>query len=396
MPIFLKREPLMDVTAVSNVFLLEYMPKAPEGYTKVYLLGLMQTGTPGADAAGLDLAGILGMDDAALVRAFSYWQTAGLVRIAADDPLTVEYLRVGASSGLAAGDAPRKYASLVAALQEVAGTRVFSGRELAEIYDWIETFRFEEATAVLCVKDCLVRHGARAKLWQMNATAKRWADAGVATPEEAERYMAREQARCAGAQQLLKRWNRNRPATEDEIALYVKWTEEWGFDACVIQDACVEATSSAQPSFRYLDRILETYRLTGAVTEEAAALLRRAQDAAAELARMLFERAEIRRSPTLSQREQIETWHDKWHVDAELLFYAADESRSAAQPFANIKKLVTAWHSAGIATVAAAQEFERKKGAVPATQAKRTRAHNHHQRTYSDAELAEIGINLED
>ena len=388
MPIFLKREPLMDVTAVSNVFLLEYMPKAPEGYTKVYLLGLMQTGTPGADAAGLDLAGILGMDDAALVRAFSYWQTAGLVRIAADDPLTVEYLRVGASSGLAAGDAPRKYASLVAALQEVAGTRVFSGRELAEIYDWIETFRFEEATAVLCVKDCLVRHGARAKLWQMNATAKRWADAGVATPEEAERYMAREQ--------LLKRWNRNRPATEDEIALYVKWTEEWGFDACVIQDACVEATSSAQPSFRYLDRILETYRLNGAVTEEAAALLRRAQDAAAELARMLFERAEIRRSPTLSQREQIETWHDKWHVDAELLFYAADESRSAAQPFANIKKLVTAWHSAGIATVAAAQEFERKKGAVPATQAKRTRAHNHHQRTYSDAELAEIGINLED
>lgn len=396
MPIFLKREPLMDVTAVSNVFLLEYMPKAPEGYTKVYLLGLMQTGAPGADAAGLDLAGILGMEDAALVRAFSYWQTAGLVRIAADDPLTVEYLRVGASSGLAAGDAPRKYASLVAALQEVAGTRVFSGRELAEIYDWIETFRFEEATAVLCVKDCLVRHGARAKLWQMNATAKRWADAGVATPEEAERYMAREQARCAGAQQLLKRWNRNRPATEDEIALYVKWTEEWGFDACVIQDACVEATSSAQPSFRYLDRILETYRLNGAVTEEAAALLRRAQDAAAELARMLFERAEIRRSPTLSQREQIETWHDKWHVDAELLFYAADESRSAAQPFANIKKLVTAWHSAGIATVAAAQEFERKKGSVPATQAKRTRAHNHHQRTYSDAELAEIGINLED
>lgn len=396
MPIFLKREPLMDVTAVSNVFLLEYMPKAPEGYTKVYLLGLMQTGTPGADAAGLDLAGILGMDDAALVRAFSYWQTAGLVRIAADDPLTVEYLRVGASSGLAAGDAPRKYASLVAALQEVAGTRVFSGRELAEIYDWIETFRFEEATAVLCVKDCLVHRGARAKLWQMNATAKRWADAGVATPEEAERYMAREQARCAGAQQLLKRWNRNRPATEDEIALYVKWTEEWGFDARVIQDACVEATSSAQPSFRYLDRILETYRLNGAVTEEAAALLRRAQDAAAELARMLFERAEIRRSPTLSQREQIETWHDKWHVDAELLFYAADESRAAAQPFANIKKLVTAWHSAGIATVAAAQEFERKKGAVPATQVKRTRAHNHHQRTYSDAELAEIGINLED
>ena len=170
MPVFLKRNPLLDVTAVSNVFLLEYMPKAPEGFTKAYLLGLMQTGAPGAEAAGLDVSGVLGVSETELARAFAYWQAAGLVRIVSDAPLTVEYLPAGASSGLAAGDAPRKYASLVAALQDVAGTRVFSGHELSEIYDWIEAFRFEETTAVLCVKDCLARCGARAKLWQMNAT----------------------------------------------------------------------------------------------------------------------------------------------------------------------------------------------------------------------------------
>ena len=151
MPVFLKRNPLLDVTAVSNVFLLEYMPKAPEGFTKAYLLGLMQTGAPGAEVAGLDVSGVLSVSEAELARAFAYWQAAGLVRIVSDAPLTVEYLPAGASSGLAAGDAPRKYASLVAALQDVAGTRVFSGHELSEIYDWIEAFRFEEATAVLCV-----------------------------------------------------------------------------------------------------------------------------------------------------------------------------------------------------------------------------------------------------
>ena len=319
MPVFLKRNPLLDVTAVSNVFLLEYMPKAPEGFTKAYLLGLMQTGAPGAEVAGLDVSGVLGVSEAELARAFAYWQAAGLVRIVSDAPLTVEYLPAGASSGLAAGDAPRKYASLVAALQDVAGTRVFSGHELSEIYDWIEAFRFEEATAVLCVKDCLARCGARAKLWQMNATAKRWADAGVATPEEAERYLALEAQRSAGAQRLLRRWKRSRAATEDELALYTKWTEEWGFDESVIFDACAEMTSAVQPSFRYLDTILKTYRLNGAVTAEAAAELRRARDAADELARMLFERAGIRRTPTLAQHEQIDAWHDKWHMDAELL-----------------------------------------------------------------------------
>ena len=63
MPVFLKRNPLLDVTAVSNVFLLEYMPKAPEGFTKAYLLGLMQTGAPGAEAAGLDVSGVLGVSE---------------------------------------------------------------------------------------------------------------------------------------------------------------------------------------------------------------------------------------------------------------------------------------------------------------------------------------------
>ena len=153
-------------------------------------------------------------------------------------------------------------------------------------------------------------------------------------------------------------------------------------------------TSAAQPSFRYLDTILQTYRLNGAVTAEAAAELRRARDAADEFARMLFERAEIRRAPTLAQREQIETWHDRWHMDAELLFHAADESRTAPQPFQQIKKLVSAWHDAGISTVSAAQEFERKKASSPTAQVKRTRAHNHHQRAYSDEELAKIGIDL--
>ena len=33
---------LMGCTSVQNIFILEYMPKAPELYCKVYLFGLMQ------------------------------------------------------------------------------------------------------------------------------------------------------------------------------------------------------------------------------------------------------------------------------------------------------------------------------------------------------------------
>jgi len=395
MSVFLKRAPLLDVTAVSNIFLTEHMPKAPEGHVKVYLLGLMLSAVPGKEAASLDIGGILGVDAAAVAKAFAYWQTAGLVHVAAEDPLTVEYLPVGAA-GAPPADAPRKYASLVAALQDAAGTRMFSGYELSEIYDWIETFRFEEAAAVLCVRECLARYGTRAKMWQLNNAAKRLANAGVVTAEEAERFFARERQRCAGAQRILQRWKRSRAATEDELALYAKWVEEWGFDESVILDACADATSSAQPSFKYLDSILATYRMNGVITEEAAAALRKARDASEELARMVFARAGLKRTPTLSQREQIETWHETWHMSAELILYAADLSRESSQPFGNIKKLLTAWHDAGVATVAQAETFKQKeeKGQSIEKKSGLAKAHNHKKRTYSDAELAAIGIDL--
>ena len=84
-------------------------------------------------------------------------------------------------------------------------------------------------------------------------------------------------------------------------------------------------------------------------------------------------------------------------MDAELLFHAADESRTAPQPFQQIKKLVSAWHDAGVATVSAAQQFEQQRASAPAAQQRKPRlakAHNHHERAYSDEELAKIGIDL--
>jgi len=42
----------------------------------------------------------------------------------------------------------------------------------------------------------------------------------------------------------------------DEMDLYLKWTEEWGFDPKAIREACKETTKGA-PTFAYLDKVLE-------------------------------------------------------------------------------------------------------------------------------------------
>lgn len=385
MPAFIRGASLKGTTAVENSFITDYMPGADGAFVKVYLFGLMRLNTPGEDVP---------FDAETLARAYAYWQSAGLVRIISADPLTVEYLGAEERSL----DAPRKYAALVEALARVAGTRPFSGHELAEVYDWIETFRFDQETAVLCVEDVLARHGAKAKLWQMNAEAKLWADNGVFTPEDARAFLARRDARNHGAQAVLRRWKKHRPATEDELALYVKWTDDWGFGESVILDACAELTAAGQPSFKYLDAVLETYRLQGAVTPEAAAKVRRERDATAELARLMLERAGVNRAPTAAQKDDAATWRNNWHMDPELLLLAADSSRGSAQPYANLRRLVTGWHEANISTLAAAKADLEQKGKTAARSdaARRSRALAHSQRKYSDEDLKRIGVDLLD
>ena len=85
---------LMGCTSVQNIFILEYMPKAPELYCKVYLFGLMQCGCRRLENA--DLCASLGIDSAKAVEALLYWQDMGLLRIVEQEPLSVEYLSVQA------------------------------------------------------------------------------------------------------------------------------------------------------------------------------------------------------------------------------------------------------------------------------------------------------------
>ncbi len=385
---FIRGASLKGATAVDNRFITDYLPQADGAAVKVYLYGLMRCYESAAGDADCPF------DGETLARAYAYWQSVGIVRIVTADPLTVEYLSVGER----VSDAPRKYASLVAALAKAAGTRVFTGHELAEIYDWIETFRFDEETAVLCVADVLARHGARAKLYQMNAEAKLWADNGVFTEADARAFIEKRDARNSGAQAILRRWKKHRAATEDELALYTKWTDDWGFDEGVILDACAELTAASQPSFKYLDTVLDTYRINGALTPEAAAKARRERDATAELARLMLERAGVARAPSTAQRDDVSTWRNAWHMDPELLLLAADSSRELAQPYSNIKKLITGWHEENISSLAAAKADLEKKGrtANRSEAARRSRAYGHSQRKYSDEELKKIGVDLLD
>lgn len=394
---FSRATALAGVTPVQNIFIAEYLPKAPEGYVKVYLYGLMQCCNPALGEE--DMAFALGMTEQGLAEAFSYWQAQGLVHILGDDPLRVEYKHPTAAVPLSGGGA-RRYAAFNAALQdalrdalaESGRSRVFFPAEMQRIYDWIEVFGLDEAAVILLVRHCLAEKGARVGLRYMDEKARRWADAGVLSAEDAERRVQFEQEMQSGAQSILRRWRKSRQATEDELALYQKWTKEWGMAGDEILAACAALTAAEKPTFAYLDGVLQNARLAGGSAEYA-----RRQAAVEDLAANAFRRAGVPRRATAAQRLQIDTWVYAWHLSPELVLLAAEYAAGESRPFSAMEKTVKAWHQAGITTIAAAQaEHERAKAAPAAKTPAISRALRPPQRTYSAEDLQHIGIKLLD
>ena len=77
---------LFDITPVDNAFITEYLPQAKDGYTKVYLYGLMRCYHPEEDMNLDRMSHELSMPMDEILKAYRYWERHGLVRRISDNP----------------------------------------------------------------------------------------------------------------------------------------------------------------------------------------------------------------------------------------------------------------------------------------------------------------------
>ena len=374
------------VTPVQNLFIMEYMPKAPEGFAKVYLYGLMLASLRGFET--LDLPGGLGISREEALTAFLYWQEMGLVRIIESDPLNVEYRMTASAPVRGSG---RKYGDLIAKLNKHFHPRVFSPQELTKIYDWIEIFGMDEATALMLVGHCIDMKGSRVSIQYMDKAARSWADDGILTPDLAEQRILMETELSSGARAIYRRWRKSGRPTEDELELYRKWTEDWGMTHEEILAACPAMTAADKPTFAYLNGILETMRSGGGVREYLSA-----QNAAEEIARQMYIRAGIQGLPGRKEKDSVFTWLNSWHMEAETALYAAELSAGVSRPFAKAAKLMEGWHEKGITTLIAARDLQESALNKPENAKSHKPSHfmNYNQRRYSAEQLSSMGLNL--
>ncbi|MDO4572575.1 MAG: DnaD domain protein [Clostridia bacterium] len=381
-----------EITPVDNLFIAEYLPHASGRDVQVYLYGLMQCYH--ASASESSIADALGLPAETVLAAFVYWQEQGLVRIVSEKPLTVEY-RLGELTE-SAELVPVKYHGLVTALASLVAPRQFGMRELKHVYDWIEVYGLDEGAALELVSHCMDVKGRRVSINYMSAVAQTWSENGIRTRADAVRYVEDYALKKHGASAILREWNKTRKPTKAEMALYDKWTEDWGFDHAAILAALPRITAAGTPSFTILDEQLESLRRSNAVRADDIRAADSADESERAFARLLFARAGKLEPASRTQRAQLSMYLNDYGMPRELLLYAADCARGANEPFGLMKRLLNDWHAHGADTVEKAEAHQRQAGpARPGRRAAGKTGHGYQEHSFSEEELNKLLVDLD-
>lgn len=377
-----------ELTPVDNLFLSEYLPDADGDAVKVYLYGLMQCYHSAVDKPVNEA---LCLSHAQVICAFSYWQNKGLVRIVSEDPLSVEYLM--SEQPASTTEPTAKYARFVQSLSALLAPRSLRLREMQCVYDCMETFGLDERTVLELISYCMEQKGKNVSMNYVVSVAESWRNEGVVTPEQARARIDDYRIKKHGASEVLRRWNKHRQPTCDEMALYDRWISEWGFDREAILAVCPQLTDVMTPTFEILgDRLYTLYqahRTRATDIEED----RQAFSDDREFCRQVFARMGKIEPPTKTHTAQIGMFlHDKG-LPREVILLAADECANAERPLGKLKTILSAWADKNVRTADEARRqltaFSSKPGAR-----RNGKAHSYAENPLRDEDVNHLIVDL--
>ena len=162
------KNPYSGITAVENIFITEFMPRANPSYVKVYLYGLMASKNPQAfslDNAGL--ADLFGITEGDVQNAWQYWQDQGIidVRYIGQDHYAINFFDI--NEALRDGKPAQKRSAaptelynddiegMFEKIQSLYGSRPISKTDMDTFLSWRDDYGFEAGTVVLLVSYAL-------------------------------------------------------------------------------------------------------------------------------------------------------------------------------------------------------------------------------------------------
>ena len=234
-------------------FLTEYMPLAPEVYTKVYLLGLAFSSSEDNELDGIAL--LLDIDRKTVTEAFLYWQSQELVRVT-DDPPAVEYLPVVPVSKRIPKFEKEKYKAFNDQLHKMIKERPITPNEYNEYYTIMELTGLEVEAMLMIVGYCIRQKGADIRHQYITAVARDMVAKGFKTYERVQEHLADLELLDNDLTAVLKALKLTRKPDHADKQALLKWKKQLGFPQETI---IVVAKRVKKGGMERLDGLLSRY-----------------------------------------------------------------------------------------------------------------------------------------
>ena len=342
---------LYGVTAVENRFILDYLPSARGDYVKVYLWGLMHAFSPSESDSLQEMAAALNLTVPEVEAALRYWERRALCARMQEQPPVYRFYSPAQRQQMAGGplQADNDYVAFAESVYAAFGDRrkVTPG-EIALAWEWVQDVGLRPEVVLMLITHCISQRGVQFSFMKAEPLAVRMKEENVLTPEDADAFLRHDQSVQEGAKKVLARMGKRRNPSEDELRLYEKWIGEWGFAPAAVLESCME-TTKGDPSFQYLDGILNGLRQRGSArTGEAVRQQLAREKDEAEQAREVFSRFGGRLSGPSMVRFYQQFAKD---YPNEVMVLAAQEcERNRNAKMVDFEALLESWSRRGLKT----------------------------------------------
>jgi len=242
---------------LDNVFIKEFLPKAPDMCVKVYLLGLSKCGNADDEENTLKyFADTLKICEDDVVSVFKYWEDEGLVQVLSTNPVEVRYLPIISRRGQVKKYQVDKYTDFNIQIQELFGRRLVMPNEYVEMYNLIENHHFEDKAIIEIFKYCVEMKGFNISPNYCLTVAKDWEREGVKTLAQVQEKIVDLGVIDDKMNLILSAMGVKRRVQIEDKELLNKWLNVFGFELNVV----IYVIKSLKNKKRHLDvNILDEY-----------------------------------------------------------------------------------------------------------------------------------------
>lgn len=347
---------MFDVTPVENLFIQEFMLKAPGDFVKVYLYGLKQCYHSSQSEDSIEgFSRALCLENKVVENAFLYWERQGIIKVKKNDGqnLSVEYLNIKDmlyNNKQSSNEALYHYKDFNQNLQSIFGKRLLTPQEFLRVYDWIEILLLPAEVVLMMVQFYISKKGSRISINYLDRVAESWAKDGINTLQKAEEYIEKYESCYQETIAVLKYLGIHRSPSKAELDLYKKWQDFWGFPLNGILEACKETTKIQSPNMGYLDKILENLHKLGLSSQQDIKQYLSSRDSINDKIKdVLFHLGYKNTTPTPEHQALYLKWIDNWNMDHEVVLLACKQSvrRKNKSSLNQVDQLLARWKERG-------------------------------------------------